>query len=94
MNWTQIEGRWQTLSGQLRSQWAKLTDDDLALIAGKRHQLMGKLQERYGIVKDEAEKQIDKWIALLNSEPAAKVAPDPPASSTTPSTRVNAPEAE
>ena len=84
MNWTQIEGRWQTLSGQLRSTWAKLTDDDIALIAGKRHQLMGKLQERYGIVKDEAEKQIDKWIALVSSEPAAKVAPEPAAKAATP----------
>ena len=79
MNWTQIEGRWQTLSGQLRSQWAKLTDDDLANIAGKRDQLLGKLQERYGVLKDDAEKQIDKWIAMMNAEPAAKAASEPAA---------------
>jgi uncharacterized protein YjbJ (UPF0337 family) len=71
MNWTQIEGRWQTLSGQLKSQWAKLTDDDVANIAGKRDQLLGKLQQRYGVLKDDADQQIDKWLAMLNSEPAA-----------------------
>jgi uncharacterized protein YjbJ (UPF0337 family) len=70
MNWTQIEGRWQTLSGQLKSQWAKLTDDDVANIAGKRDQLLGKLQERYGVLKEDADKQIDKWLAMLKSEPA------------------------
>lgn len=70
MNWTQIEGRWQTLSGQLKSQWAKLTDDDVANIAGKREQLLGKLQERYGVLKEDADKQIDKWLAMLKSEPA------------------------
>jgi uncharacterized protein YjbJ (UPF0337 family) len=75
MNWTQIEGRWQSLSGQLKSQWAKLTDDDVANIAGKREQLLGKLQERYGVLKDEADKQIDKWIALLKPEPSVAVEP-------------------
>ncbi len=77
MNWTQIEGRWQTLSGQIKSQWGKLTDDDLTNIAGKKDQLIGKLQERYGVVKDDAEKQIDKWIAILKSQPAEQ--PDAPA---------------
>jgi uncharacterized protein YjbJ (UPF0337 family) len=77
MNWTQIEGRWQTLSGQLRSQWAKLTDDDLANIAGKRDQLLGRLQERYGVLKDDAEKQIEEWIAVMNAHPAEKQASEP-----------------
>jgi uncharacterized protein YjbJ (UPF0337 family) len=75
MNWTQIEGRWQTLSGQLKSQWAKLTDDDVANIAGKRDQLLGKLQERYGVLKEDADKQIDKWIAKLHSEPTVVAEP-------------------
>ncbi len=70
MNWTQIEGRWQTLTGQLKSQWGKLTDDDLKNIAGKRDQLMGKLQERYGVVKDDAARQIDTWLAKLSPEHA------------------------
>jgi len=72
MNWAQIEGRWKVLSGQAKAEWAKLTDDDLALIAGKREQLVGKLQEHYGVVKDDAEKQIDLWIATLNAGSKAK----------------------
>jgi uncharacterized protein YjbJ (UPF0337 family) len=48
MNWTQIEGRWDQWAGQAKSQWGKLTDDDLKNIAGKRQQLVGQLQERYG----------------------------------------------
>ncbi len=72
MNWTQIEGKWKRLSGQAKSEWAKLTDDDLMLIAGKREQLVGKLQEHYGVVKDDAEKQIDMWIAKLSAGARAK----------------------
>jgi uncharacterized protein YjbJ (UPF0337 family) len=46
MNWTQIEGQWHQLLGEFKSQWGKLTDDDLATIAGKREQMVGKMQER------------------------------------------------
>ena len=67
MNWNRIEGQWQQLTGQLKSEWAKLTDDDLKHVAGKKDQLVGKLQERYGILKDKAEKQVDKWIARVSS---------------------------
>ena len=63
MNWTQIEGQWNEAKGQLKSMWAKLTDDDLDNVAGKRDQLVGKLQQHYGILKDDAEKQLDEWIA-------------------------------
>jgi len=62
MNWNQIEGQWNELAGQVKSQWAKLTDDDLKNVAGKKDQLVGKLQQHYGILKDDAEKQIDKWL--------------------------------
>jgi uncharacterized protein YjbJ (UPF0337 family) len=67
MNWTQIEGQWHQLAGSLQSRWAKLTDNDLKNVAGKKEQLVGKLQEHYGILKDEAEKQIDEWIAKIKS---------------------------
>jgi uncharacterized protein YjbJ (UPF0337 family) len=50
MNWTQIEGQWNELTGQVKSQWAKLTDDDLTNVAGKKDQLLGKLQQRYGLL--------------------------------------------
>jgi uncharacterized protein YjbJ (UPF0337 family) len=65
MNWTQIEGQWNELRGQVRSQWAKLTDDDLKNIAGKKDQLLGKLQQRYGLLKADAEVQLEKWLAKI-----------------------------
>lgn len=61
MNWDRIEGNWKQISGKAKSQWGKLTNDDLDVVAGKRDQLAGLIQERYGIAKDEAEKQIDAW---------------------------------
>jgi uncharacterized protein YjbJ (UPF0337 family) len=70
MNWNQIEGRWDQLAGQVKSQWGKLTDDDLAKIAGKRQQLVGKLQERYGVLKGDVERQVNEWLGKLGVEPA------------------------
>jgi len=61
MNWDQIEGMWKQLTGSAREQWGKLTDDDWQTIAGKKDQLVGRIQERYGIAKAEAEKQADEW---------------------------------
>lgn len=61
MNWDQVEGKWHQLKGRVREQWGKLTDDDLDVIAGKRDQFLGKLQERYGLEKAEAEKQLEEW---------------------------------
>jgi uncharacterized protein YjbJ (UPF0337 family) len=57
-----IEGNWKQLRGKAQQQWGKLTDDDLTTIEGRRVELVGKIQERYGIAKDEAEKQVDNWI--------------------------------
>jgi uncharacterized protein YjbJ (UPF0337 family) len=68
MNWKQIEGQWHQLTGQIRSQWGKLTDDDIAAIGGKKDELIGKLEVHYGLVKDEAEKQIDAWIAMIKPD--------------------------
>jgi uncharacterized protein YjbJ (UPF0337 family) len=61
MNWDRIEGNWKQLKGKTIEQWGKLTDDDLDVIAGRRDQLAGKIQEHYGVVKDEAERQIADW---------------------------------
>jgi uncharacterized protein YjbJ (UPF0337 family) len=61
MNWDRIEGNWKQLTGRAKQQWGKLTDSDLTIIGGKRDELTGKIQERYGIAKDEAERQIDAW---------------------------------
>ena len=61
MNWDQIEGNWKQLKGNIQQQWAKLTDQDLDLVNGKREELAGKIQEAYGVSKDEAEKQLNDW---------------------------------
>jgi uncharacterized protein YjbJ (UPF0337 family) len=61
MNWDRIQGDWKQVTGKAKEQWGKLTDDDFAVVAGRRDQLAGKIQERYGIAKDEAEKQIATW---------------------------------
>lgn len=58
MNQDIIKGKWKQLSGQAKVQWNKLTDDDLGVADGHREYLVGKLQERYGWAKDEAEKQV------------------------------------
>jgi len=68
MNWDRIEGKWKQSKGKFREKWGKLTDDDLDVIAGKRDQLVGRLQERYGIAKDEAEKQADAFVTALDAD--------------------------
>jgi uncharacterized protein YjbJ (UPF0337 family) len=65
MNWDEVKGDWKQLSGKVKAQWAKLTDDDLALVNGKREELAGKLQKHYGHTKEEAEKHIDNFIKTL-----------------------------
>ncbi|MGC2774597.1 MAG: CsbD family protein [Bradyrhizobium sp.] len=65
MNWDQVEGNWKQLKGKVRSQWGKLTDDDVDVVNGKRTELLGVLQARYGHAKDEAEREIDLWIKQL-----------------------------
>jgi uncharacterized protein YjbJ (UPF0337 family) len=64
MNWDQVAGNWNQFKGQIKEKWGKLTDDDLAMIDGKRDQFIGRVQERYGIAKEEAEKQIKDWERL------------------------------
>ena len=58
MNWDIAKGNWKQFKGQVQTQWGKLTDDHFDVIAGKREELVGKIQESYGIGKDEAEKQV------------------------------------
>jgi uncharacterized protein YjbJ (UPF0337 family) len=74
MNWDQIQGKWKQLKGSARQKWGRLTDDDLEFIAGNRDQFAGRLQERYGIAKEEAERQLDEWQRGVN-EPAQTARP-------------------
>ena len=68
MNWDQVTGQWKQMQGAIKEKWGKLTDDDLTQIAGKRDQFIGKVQERYGIAKEEAQRRVDDW---MNSQAAA-----------------------
>lgn len=61
MNWNIIEGNWQQMKGKIKEQWGELTDDHLDVIAGKRDQLIGRIQEAYGIGQDEAERQVREF---------------------------------
>ena len=62
MNWEQMEGKFKQMKGMARKQWGKLTDDDLEFMAGSKDQFVGRLQERYGIAKEVAQKQADEWM--------------------------------
>ena len=61
MNKDTVEGNWLQFKGKVQEQWGKLTDDDLDVIAGKRDQLLGKIQERHGITLEVAEHQVTVW---------------------------------
>ena len=66
MNEDTISGNWKQSKGKVKETWGKLTDDDLDVIAGKRDQMIGKMQERYGVARDVAEKQVKDWEASNN----------------------------
>jgi uncharacterized protein YjbJ (UPF0337 family) len=61
MNWDRIQGNWKQVTGQAKAQWGKLTDDDLEVVAGRRDELAGKIQARYGVAMEEANKQLAEW---------------------------------
>ena len=62
MNWDRIERNWKQFRGKVQQHWGKLTNDDLDLVEGRRVELVGRIQERYGIAKDDAERQVDTWL--------------------------------
>jgi uncharacterized protein YjbJ (UPF0337 family) len=61
MNWDQVEGHWKQLTGKVNERWGKLTDDDLTAIEVKKDQPAGKLQERYGFAREQAERELDAF---------------------------------
>jgi uncharacterized protein YjbJ (UPF0337 family) len=61
MNWDTVKGNWMQAKGKVKEQWGKLTDDDLTRIEGSRDRLLGKIQERYGMAKDAAERELKEW---------------------------------
>jgi uncharacterized protein YjbJ (UPF0337 family) len=61
MKWDIVEGNWKQFKGNVKAQWGKLTDDQLDVIAGRRVELAGKIQEAYGITTDQAERQVKRF---------------------------------
>lgn len=61
MNNDKVQGNWKQFKGKVQEQWGKLTNDDLDVIEGRREQLLGRIQERHGIARDEAERQVREW---------------------------------
>jgi uncharacterized protein YjbJ (UPF0337 family) len=66
MNWDTIKGSWNQMKGKVREQWGDLTDDDIERMAGERDQLVGKIQQRYGCTREEAERQVRNWEGTLH----------------------------
>jgi len=65
MNWDEVSGKWKQFAAGMKAKWAKLTDDDWKLVGSKKDALVGKLQERYGHRKEQAEKEVDDYIRSL-----------------------------
>jgi uncharacterized protein YjbJ (UPF0337 family) len=63
MTWDIVAGNWKQFSGKVKQKWGQLTDDELAQVNGKREQLEGMLQARYGYNKEQAQKEVDDWMA-------------------------------
>ena len=68
MNSDQLKGKWKQMKGSVKQRWGKLTDDDLDVIDGQQDQLIGTIQERYGIAREAAQKQVDEWNAAVAHE--------------------------
>jgi uncharacterized protein YjbJ (UPF0337 family) len=68
MNWDQIEGKWKQMTGKVKEKWGKLTDNELTTIAGKRDQLAGILQKRYGYAQERVEKEIDEFAQAMKQD--------------------------
>ncbi|MCC9621530.1 CsbD family protein [Thalassospira sp. MA62] len=65
MNWDQIEGRWKQLRGDIKTQWGRLTDDDIDAVEGQRDKLVGLIQEAYGVEREEADRQVRDYFDKL-----------------------------
>lgn len=61
MNWDTISGRWTQMTGYVREKWGELTDDEITEMNGEREKMVGQIQAKYGIAREEAEQQVDEW---------------------------------
>lgn len=72
MNWDTIEGNWKQFRGKVEQKWGELTDDDLDVIDGKRTELIGRIQERYGKTREAAEREVREWERQEESSEVAR----------------------
>lgn len=72
MNSDQMQGKWKQIKGTVKERWGKLTDDDVDIINGQNDQLVGKIQEKYGIAKEEAQRQVEDWMREDSREEEAE----------------------
>jgi len=89
VNWDEISGGWSQVKGKVREQWGELTDSDLDRIGGRKDQLVGLLQQKYGHLRAAAEHELDEWAAALKPD-----APAPTASTTAPAATQPTPASE
>lgn len=82
MNSDELQGKWKQLRGSVRQQFGRLTDSDVEMIAGQRDRLIGKLQERYGYLREEAQKKADEWMASATISSSATSSSSTSSSST------------
>ena len=68
MNWERISGNWAHWKGRVRERWGRLSDDQLSIVAGRREQLAGRIQEAYGLTREEADRQLKNWERNLSVE--------------------------
>jgi uncharacterized protein YjbJ (UPF0337 family) len=63
MNWDEVSGNWKKARGRIREEWGMLTDDDLDMIQGGREELIGRIQQRYGMEREDAERAVREWLS-------------------------------
>jgi uncharacterized protein YjbJ (UPF0337 family) len=68
MNSDTLKGKWKEMKGSVKERWGRLTDNDLEVIDGQHDQLIGKIQQRYGIAREAAQKQVEEWNSALSRE--------------------------
>lgn len=68
MNWDRIAGNWKRLHGKARQRWGKLIADEFEIVAGSRDELIGRIQARYGVAHDAAERRVDNWLASIGND--------------------------
>jgi uncharacterized protein YjbJ (UPF0337 family) len=72
MNRDELQGKWKQYKGKIKEKWGELTDDDLSIIGGQYEQLVGRVQERYGIAREEAEQEVDDYMTSLGPQRAER----------------------